>query len=112
MPLRSLANDTELLREHVNTTATSLLALLDIDADPVQSKEHILISTLEHGVESRQRHGLGHADSAMQKPPVSRIGVLDLETFYPAKDRFALAMPFNNLLASPSFESWMEGVAT
>ena len=41
---------------------------------------------------------------------MSRIGVLDLETFFPSKERFALSMQFNNLLASPSFEAWMTGV--
>ena len=40
---------------------------------------------------------------------MTRIGVLDLEAFYPAKDRFELAMALNNLLASPGFEAWLEG---
>ena len=45
----------------------------------------------------------------IQKPPFSKVGVLDLESFYPAKDRFALAMELNNLLASPGFAAWLEG---
>ncbi|MEI7685485.1 MAG: DUF87 domain-containing protein, partial [Planctomycetota bacterium] len=111
-PPEALRNDTELLRERVNTTATSLLSLLSIDADPVQSKEHILISTLlSASWKAGKNVDLATLIQQLQKPPVSRIGVLDLETFYPSKDRFALAMLFNNLLASPSFESWMEGVA-
>lgn len=111
-PPEALRGDSELLRERVNTTATSLLALLDIDADPVQSKEHILISTLfATAWKAGKNVDLPTLINQLQKPPVSRIGVLDLETFYPSKERFALAMQFNNLLASPSFESWMEGVA-
>ena len=35
--------------------------------------------------------------------------MLDLESFFPAKDRFALAMALNNLLASPGFGAWLEG---
>src|SRR6185295_11948188 len=45
----------------------------------------------------------------IQKPPVEKIGVLDLESFYPAKERFELAMTLNNLLASPGFEAWLAG---
>jgi hypothetical protein len=111
-PPEALRNDTELLRERVNTTATSLLALLDIDADPVQSKEHILISTvLSTAWKAGKDMDLATLIEQLQHPPVSRIGVLDLETFFPSNDRFNLAMLFNNLLASPSFEAWMEGVA-
>ena len=36
----------DLMRERVATTATSLLGLIGIDADPVKSREHILLSTL------------------------------------------------------------------
>jgi hypothetical protein len=45
----------------------------------------------------------------IQSPPVSKIGVIDLESFYPAKDRFALALTLNNLLAAPGFSTWFEG---
>src|SRR5690606_12942136 len=38
-----------------------------------------------------------------------RVGVVDLDTFFPAKDRLALGMKLNNLLASPSFASWLAG---
>ena len=37
------------------------------------------------------------------------MGVLDIESFFPAKDRFALAMKLNNLLAAPAFAAWLEG---
>ena len=46
---------------------------------------------------------------AVQSPPFQKVGVLDLETFFPAKERFALAMKLNNLLASPGFAAWLEG---
>src|SRR6185436_19259115 len=45
----------------------------------------------------------------IHNPPVTRIGVMELESFFPAKDRFELAMMLNNLLASPGFETWLEG---
>ncbi len=34
---------------------------------------------------------------------------MDLETFFPATERFELAMQLNNLFASPGFSAWMEG---
>jgi hypothetical protein len=83
---------------------------LGIEADPITSREHILVAKILESVWSESRSldiaGLIHA---IQTPPFQRIGVMDLEMFYPAKDRFALAMRLNNLLASPGFETWMEG---
>jgi hypothetical protein len=40
---------------------------------------------------------------------MTTIGVLELEAFYPASDRFALAMKLNNVLAAPGFATWLEG---
>jgi hypothetical protein len=109
-PTPAIFGDTDLLRERIQTTATSLLALLGIEADPIISREHILLSNLLETVWSEAKSvdlaGLIHA---VQAPPFERIGVMDLESFYPAKERFALAMRMNNLLASPGFESWLEG---
>ena len=45
----------------------------------------------------------------IQQPPVARVGVLELEAFFPQKERFELAMALNNLLAAPGFGAWMEG---
>ena len=45
----------------------------------------------------------------IQDPPMTKIGVMTVASFYPAKDRFALALRLNNLLAAPGFEAWMQG---
>ena len=45
----------------------------------------------------------------MQSPPFDKVGVVDLESFFPAKERFALAMQLNGVLAAPGFEVWLEG---
>jgi hypothetical protein len=109
-PAAAIVEDPELLRERVNATATALLGLLGIEADPVQSREHILLSTILGNAWKQGRDlDLGGLIQAVQSPPVARIGVLDLEAFYPAKERFALSMALNNLLASPGFEAWLEG---
>lgn len=102
--------DAELLRDRIQTTTTSLLGLLGIQADPMQSREHILISTI---LNSQWSHGcdvdLGILIQQVQNPPMTRVGALDMESFYPSRDRFALVMALNNLIASPGFGAWMEG---
>ena len=109
-PRGEAAADAELVRDRLFTTVASLLGLLGIEADPVRSREHILLSTLV-GAAWRNGEDLGLAEliQRIQNPPVARVGVLDLESFYPAKDRFELAMAVNNLLASPGFEGWTAG---
>ncbi|MEO8191105.1 MAG: DUF87 domain-containing protein [Acidobacteriota bacterium] len=109
-PNEATRSDTELLGERVGTTATGLLALLGIEADPIQSREHILLSTiLENAWRKGENLDLPALIGRIQKPPVARIGVLDIDSFFPAKDRFALAMKLNNLLAAPAFAAWLEG---
>ena len=92
------------------STVTGLLTLLGVDADPLQSREHILVSTLLSGAWSRgESLDLPALISRIQTPDVARIGVVDLESFFPAKERFGLAMRLNNLLAAPGFATWLEG---
>lgn len=109
-PPSGILADTDLLRERIQTTATSLLALLGIEADPITSREHILLANIFEQVWTQGR-GLDLAGliQTIQSPPFTRIGVMDLDAFYPDKDRFGLAMRLNNLLAAPGFESWLEG---
>ena len=109
-PPPAIRDDEELLRERIGTTATSLLGLLGIDADPIKSREHILIATiLDTAWRQGQELDLAGLIQQIQTPPVKRVGVLDLDAFFPSKDRFALAMSLNNLLAAPGFGAWMEG---
>ncbi len=111
-PGSAVLEDDELFRERVATTATSLLGLLGVDADPIQSREHILLSTiLSTAWQNGKDLDLAALIQQIQQPPVQRIGVLDVDSFYPSKDRFALAMRLNNLLAAPGFASWLEGEA-
>ena len=85
--------------------------MLQIDADPVSSREHILISRLlDHAWREGRDLGIADLIAAIQNPPLKKVGVMDVDSFYPAKDRFALAMKLNNLLAAPGFEAWTKGV--
>ncbi len=111
-PPPGLVDDAELFGDRVQSTATSLLGLVGIDGDPLRSREHILVSSL---LDRAWRAGAGYdlpqliAD--VQKPPLDKIGVLPLESFFPAKERFELAMTINALLAAPGFEVWLKGTA-
>ncbi len=112
VPESAVLDDAELLRERISTTATSLLGLLGIEADPIKSREHILLSTLiSTAWKQSQDLDLAALIHRIQTPPVSKVGVMDIESFYPSKDRFVLAMQLNNLLAAPGFASWLEGQA-
>lgn len=111
-PAADVREDGELFRERIGTTVTSLLGLLAIEADPIQSREHILLSTiLKHTWMKEEDLDLASLIQAIQAPPVSKIGVMDVDSFFPSKDRFALAMKLNNLLAAPGFQAWLEGEA-
>lgn len=109
-PGKEILEENDLLRERISTTVSSLLGLVGIEADPIQSREHILLSTI---LDTTWRAGkdldLAALIQQVQTPPVQKIGVLDLETFYSSKDRFGLVMALNNLLASPGFNTWLEG---
>ncbi len=109
-PPKEVLNDADAFRERISTTTSGLLALLGIDADPIRSSEHILISKI---FESHWKNGksldLGRLISEIMEPPFQRVGVMEMEAFFPSKDRHGLAMTLNNLLASPSFASWMQG---
>ena len=110
VPSPKILEDAELLGERVGTTATSLLNLVGLDADPLQSPEHILLANiLKTSWESGQDLTLSSLIQSIQSPPFSKLGVMDLESVFSSKDRFALAMRFNNLLGAPGFSAWLEG---
>ncbi|NEQ50650.1 MAG: DUF87 domain-containing protein [Leptolyngbya sp. SIO3F4] len=110
VPPRAVMAEGDLRREHLQTTVTSLLSLLGIGADPVTSREHILLANILDCLWSQDKSiDLAGLIQAIQSPPFDQIGVLDVEMFYPAKERFGLAMQLNNLLAAPGFETWLQG---
>lgn len=109
-PPAELLEDEEAFRERVEASVAGLLGLLGVVADPLQSRESILLSTLvDRAWRDGQSLDLVSLIQQIQKPPVERVGVMEIETFFPAADRMGLAMRLNNLLASPSYAAWMEG---
>lgn len=111
-PAQQVIDDSDAFRERVSSTTSGLLALLGIDADPIRSREHIFVSNILDAAWRKGEHlDLGRLIAQIQSPPFERVGVMQLDDFFPAKDRLALAMTLNNLLASPSFSAWMSGAA-
>jgi hypothetical protein len=109
-PAAQLRDDSAALAERISSTVAGLLSLLGVEADPVQSREHILLSTVLHESWSAGRNlDLASLIQSVQKPSFDKVGVFDLDTFYSAKERLQLAMRMNNLLAAPSFTAWMSG---
>jgi len=102
--------DPEIVADEIEGYVTGLLNLVGITADPLASREHILLSNLiDHAWGQGRAIDLPALVAQVQQPPIRKLGVLDLEEFYPAKDRSALATKLNGLLASPSFAAWAEG---
>jgi hypothetical protein len=111
-PDAALRSDSSALQDRVAGSTAGLLALLGIDADPLKSREYILLSNLLNTSWSKGEDlDLAALIQQIQKPPFDKVGVFDLETFFPAKERVGLAMAINNLLAAPSFAAWMQGEA-
>ena len=109
-PPQAIIDDSDAFRDRVQSTTSGLLALLGIDADPVRSREHIFLSSLlDHAWRAGRSLDLPGLIQEIQQPPFEKVGVIDLEKFFSAKDRFKLGLELNNLLASPSFASWLEG---
>ena len=109
-PPSAIASDPELLAERASAAATSVLTLAGIDAEPLRTREHILISTLlSESWKRQQALDLPSLIAQVQAPPIQRIGVLELDSFYPPDDRFTLASDLNRLLAAPDFAVWLEG---
>ncbi|GAB4480537.1 MAG: DUF87 domain-containing protein [Anaerolineales bacterium] len=110
-PNLSWDENREVLREKIASTVTALLGLVGLsDIDPLRSREHILLSNiLEHAWVTGKDLTLSELILQTQSPPFTKLGVFDIDTFFPQKDRFSLAMLLNNILAAPSFQPWITG---
>lgn len=100
----------ETIREEIEGLVSGLLVLAGLTADPLTSREHILLSNLvEHAWKDGRDLDLATLLGQIQDPPLRRLGVFEMDAFFPAKDRLGLAMRLNGLMASPSFAEWLQG---
>lgn len=109
-PPTQVLEDADAMRERITGAASGLLTLMGINADPLLSPEHILVSSiLDHSWRQGKNVSVADLIGLIQRPPITRVGVLDLDSFMPPAERTKLAMQLNNLLASPAFSTWLEG---
>ena len=110
VPPAEILEDSDTFASYLKSTTTSLLSLVGINADPLESKEYILLAKII------TKSWIADEDLSIEgiigkilNPSFKKIGVLPLDDFYPQNDRFKLAIKFNALLASPSFSLWLQG---
>ena len=102
--------DSELIREQIQGIVSGILGLVGVEADPINSREHILLSNIfEHFWSKNQNLDIAKLILSIQDPPFRTLGVFEIDTFFPKKDRMSLSMRLNSLIASPSFKNWLEG---
>jgi hypothetical protein len=112
VPALDWTTDLEAIRERIQGLVAALLSLVGVDGDPIRSREAILLAHLiEHYWEQGEDLTLEKLILAIQTPPIRKLGVFDVDNFYPLKDRSELAIALNSLIAAPSFQSWMQGTA-
>lgn len=109
-PSEDVMDDPDSFTSVVNSTVSSLLALIKVKGDPLSSKEYLLISNIfihlwKKGISITLEELIGYVTN----PPFDKIGVLPLKSFYTQTQRLDLAMKLNTVLASPSFSAWTEG---
>ena len=109
-PPSEVMEDSDTFSSYLKSTTTSLLSLIGINADPLDSKEYILLAQIiTKSWIAGEDLGIETLIGKIIKPGFKKIGVLPLEDFYPQEARFKLATKFNSLLASPSFSLWLQG---
>ena len=109
-PPAAILNSADAMRERISAAVGGLLTLLDLDADPLQSREHIYLSNiLDNAWRAGRSLDLANLIREVQNPPFRQIGIMDVDQIFPAADRLKLAMTINNVIASPAFASWTKG---
>ncbi len=110
VPPEAILSDGDNLAAYLKSTVSGLLALLDIEADPLESKEYILLAQIiSHAWSNGEDLNLEKLIGQIVTPPFKKVGVLPLESFYPEKERFRFATRFNSVIASPGFLNWLSG---
>lgn len=106
----SVSSQAEIGRDEIEGLVSSLLVLARIDADPISSPEHILLANIIEKAWSEGRDlDLGTLISQVRHPPMRKLGIFEIDSFYPQKERDRLAIRLNGLIASPSFAAWLQG---
>lgn len=102
--------DAESIHDEVESLVQGLLGLVDITSDPMSGREHVLMANIiETAWANNETLDLPALLLRIQDPPMRKLGVIEIDAFFPKADRTALMMRLNGLLASPSFAAWGQG---
>jgi hypothetical protein len=109
-PRNGWAGNEEENRERINGITTALLALVGRNAQPVQDKEHVLVANIfEYAWQRGIDLTLEDIIRQVQNPPFNQLGVFPIDEYMSEKNRQKLALELNNIVAAPSFQSWISG---
>ena len=109
-PAAAILEDREATADLITSSTSGLLGLIGVTADPISSREHILISNIiQHNWQQGQDADIASLIRSIQTPPFERVGAFVTDAFFPAKERYEFALKLNNLLAAPGFGGWLEG---
>ena len=110
-PTADWESNKEVMLEQIEGTVTALLSLIgSSDIDPISDPEHILLSKIiADSWAAGTDVDMGELIMQTQNPPFEKLGFFSVDQFFPAKDRMALAMKLNSIVAAPSFQPWVSG---
>ena len=107
----NFTDDEEGMVEKIRSSVSALLALLEIDNDPLRSKPHILISNIiEHYWRLGRSVSIEDLIINIQKPPIKKLGVFEVDQLIDEKERTEVSFKLNNIIASPTFRFWTTGM--
>ncbi len=110
VPPAEVMDDSDMLASFLKSTVSSLLSLVGIEADPIDSKEYILLAQIvSAGWMAGSSMSIEELIGSVINPPFKKVGVLPLDRYYPQSERFKFATKLNAVIASPSFSSWLKG---
>ena len=104
-------HDLDGARNALGAAVSMVLGLIGRESDPGKSREHALLSMLaERRLRAGQSADLPSLLPDVIEPPVAEIGALPVESYIGSKQRAELAADLNNLIASPLFMRWRQGL--
>ena len=110
VPSEAILDDSDTFAALINTTVSSLLALVSLKSDSLNSKEHLLISNIfNHFWTQNISLSIEELIGYVVSPPFEKIGMLSLKSIYPQKERLKLAQLFNGVISSVTFSTWIKG---
>ena len=102
--------DGEAVTDEIEALVSGILGLVGITADPLADREHILLANIiATAWAAGETLDLATLLTRIQDPPMRKLGVIELDQFFPKADRTKLMMKLNGLLASPGFAPWTQG---